>query len=237
MKEFRKLRADEIEIRAAQVTEKGASLLLYKDARVDQRILDETVGSFDWKRSHQLVGDNLYCTVEIYDPEKKEWIAKQDVGTESFTEAEKGQASDSFKRACFNWGIGRELYSAPFIWVKATDVEIAKNAKGKFIIKSFEPKVSRIEYDDNGNISAIELSNKGKRIYSWSNALAPKTRKNDKDDDAIFDEIADTLSALDDGDSVNDYAKEVAKKYVLSSELKSRIAPLFAARRGELLKK
>ena len=116
---IRLLRAEEIECRIAMVNEKGLSLLLYKDARVDQRILDETFGAFGWKRSHQCIDGNLYCTVEVYNKDSGEWVSKQDVGTTGYTEKEKSQASDSFKRACFNWGIGRELYSAPFIWIPA----------------------------------------------------------------------------------------------------------------------
>lgn len=92
---FRPLKADEIECRIATVKKNGVSLLLYKDARVDMRLLDETVGQLNWKRSHQLIDGNLYCTIEIWDAEKKQWISKQDVGTESYTEKEKGQASDS----------------------------------------------------------------------------------------------------------------------------------------------
>lgn len=95
MIQFRPLRADEIDCRIATISDKGLSLLLYKDARVDMRLLDEVVGPLNWKRSHQMIGDNLYCTLEVWDEEKKQWISKQDVGTESFTEKEKGQASDS----------------------------------------------------------------------------------------------------------------------------------------------
>jgi hypothetical protein len=116
---FRDLRADEIECRVAQATEKGVSLLLYKDARCDQNILDETVGAFNWQRHHNR--DNANCIVSIWDDKKQQWIDKEDTGTESNTEKEKGLASDSFKRACFNWGIGRELYTAPRIWVNAQD--------------------------------------------------------------------------------------------------------------------
>lgn len=101
---FRKLRANEIDVRVASVSAKGVSLLLYKDARCDMNILDETVGPMNWQRGHQIIGDRLYCTVSIYDENKGIWISKQDVGTESYAEKEKGQASDSFKRACFNWG-------------------------------------------------------------------------------------------------------------------------------------
>lgn len=114
---FRDLRAEEIECRVAQATEKGVSLLLYKDARCDQNILDETVTPMGWQRTH--TRDNANCIVSIWDEKKQQWIGKEDTGTESNTEKEKGLASDSFKRACFNWGIGRELYTAPFIWINA----------------------------------------------------------------------------------------------------------------------
>ena len=122
MTEIRLLRPDEIDARVQRVTQKGVMLLLYKDARCDMNILDETFGPMGWKREHQLIGERLYCTVSVWDG--KQWIAKQDVGTESNTEKEKGQASDSFKRACFNWGIGRELYTAPFIWFNTGEADV-----------------------------------------------------------------------------------------------------------------
>lgn len=121
---FRDLRADEIECRVAQAKENGVSLLLYKDARCDQAILDETVGAMNWQRHH--TRENANCIVSIWDTEKHMWVSKEDTGTESNTEKEKGLASDSFKRACFNWGIGRELYTAPFIWVNAKDCTALK---------------------------------------------------------------------------------------------------------------
>ena len=156
---FRKLKASEIDARVSTVTDKGCSLLLYKDARVDQNILDETVGCLNWQRSHQLIGDRLYCTVSIWDEEKKQWISKQDVGTESYTEKEKGQASDSFKRACFNLGIGRELYTAPFIWIPSGKVTIAeKNGKSTTYDRFV---VDEIGYDDDGNINRLIIRNIG----------------------------------------------------------------------------
>lgn len=105
MMKFRNLTADEVECRVATCKESGCSLLLYKDARADMKILDETVGAENWQRMHQVVNGNLFCTVSIWDKEKQQWISKEDVGVESFTEKEKGQASDSFKRACVNWGV------------------------------------------------------------------------------------------------------------------------------------
>jgi len=113
--DFRTLRADEIYIRVARCTEKGAQLLLYKDSRCDMNILDETVGRMIWQRRHYECKGNLFCSVGVRCGE--EWIWKDDAGSESNVEKEKGEASDSFKRACTNWGIGRELYTTPFIWV------------------------------------------------------------------------------------------------------------------------
>lgn len=160
---IRLLKANEIEARVQVVRDKGFSLLLYKDARVDMSILDETFGIFGWKRRHEIIGDRLYCTISIYDKENGMWIDKQDVGTESYTEKEKGQASDSFKRAAFNVGIGRELYTAPFIWINNDgDVE---NRNGKLSVKTrFE--VSEIGYNKNREISHLVIvDNKGTVRY------------------------------------------------------------------------
>ena len=152
---FRLLNADEIDCRVSTVSEKGLSLLLYKDSRVDMNLLDETVGPMNWQRSH--TRDNANCIVSIWDDVKNQWVSKEDTGTESFTEKEKGLASDSFKRACFNWGIGRELYTAPFIWVMASNVKlIDKNGK-KSTYDKF--KVKSIGYNDSGVINALEIVN------------------------------------------------------------------------------
>jgi len=162
--EFRLLKANEIDCRVATINEKGLTLLLYKDARVDQNILDETVGNMNWQRHHSR--ENANCTVSIWDKEKGQWIEKEDTGTESFTEKEKGLASDSFKRACFNWGIGRELYSAPFIWINAADTEIKKGSDGK--CKCFDKFiVEQILYDNDKNIVALSIKNTktNKRVF------------------------------------------------------------------------
>ena len=169
-KPFRSLTADDIECRVSTVSEKGCSLLLYKDARCDMKILDETVGPENWQRSHELINGNLFCNVSIWDAEKEEWITKQDVGTESYTEKEKGQASDAFKRACFNWGIGRELYTAPFIWVKAENVTLKKvNRGGKDAYTTYDKfRVTQIIIN-NGEIKALAIKNDslGKMVFAY----------------------------------------------------------------------
>lgn len=163
--EFRKLKADEIECRIGTIKKDGTglSLLLYKDARCDMNILDETVGAMNWKRTH--TRENQNCIVEIYDEDKKEWVGKEDVGTQSNTEAEKGLASDSFKRACVNWGIGRELYTAPFIWVKAEQANI-REFNGKWTCQD-KFSVEKITYKDNGDIDGLSIINEktGQRVF------------------------------------------------------------------------
>lgn len=171
----RLLRADEIECRVSTINERGLSLLLFKDARVDQKILDETFTPFGWKRTHQIIDGNLYCTVEIWDSEKCQWIAKQDVGTTSYSEKEKGQASDSFKRACFNWGVGRELYTAPFIWIGAVHATIQK--KDNKFTTSDRFSVQSISYNEQREINALVIVNgKGFKVFE----MKPK-QKNRQD--------------------------------------------------------
>ena len=155
---FRTLRADEIECRVNQINEKGLSLLLYKDARCDMNILDETVGSTNWQREHKELKGNIYAGVSIYDETKKQWVIKWDAGKESNTESEKGEASDSFKRACVNWGIGRELYTAPFIYIPADKCKITKNQKGKHITYD-KFRVEAIKYNDKREIIALSIKN------------------------------------------------------------------------------
>lgn len=163
MKEIRKLKANEIECRVGSGGDNGktwCTLLLYKDARVDQRLLDEVFGQMNWKRDHQLIDGQLFCTVSIWDDAKNQWVSKQDVGTESFTEKEKGRASDAFKRACFNVGIGRELYTAPLVFINL-DASEYKNNK---LSTRFE--CTEIGYDEEGNINLLVIvDNKGKERF------------------------------------------------------------------------
>ena len=140
--EFRTLKANEIDCRVAQIDKKWLTLLLYKDARVDMNILDETVGCLNWKKSYSR--DNANCTVSIWNEDIGEWVSKEDTGTESFSEAEKGLASDSFKRSCFNWGIGRELYTAPSILILPKK-NIKYKYKDKEVDEFYEKENGKVE--------------------------------------------------------------------------------------------
>ncbi|HBD01659.1 MAG TPA: hypothetical protein DC053_23525 [Lachnoclostridium sp.] len=150
---FRTLQANEIDCRIATVKENGVSLLLYKDARDDMNILDEVMGPMNWQRAH--TRDNANCVVSLWDEDKKQWIGKEDTGTESFSAKEKGLASDSFKRACFCWGIGRELYTAPFIWINSNSCTFTKQGNKATCYDDFY--VSQIGYDDNRNINSLVI--------------------------------------------------------------------------------
>lgn len=171
---FRTLKANEIECRIQSASTKGVSLLLYKDARCDMNILDETVGAMNWKRSHSR--ENANCTVSIWDETKKQWIDKEDTGKESYTEKEKGLASDSFKRACVNWGIGRELYTSPFIWIPCDKCKLSatgrKDSKGNDIMTCYDKfSVEQILYNDDNAIIALSIRNdtQKKRVFIYDN--------------------------------------------------------------------
>lgn len=164
--QFRQLTADEIEARISTVSDKGCQILLYKNARCDMNILDEAVGPLNWQRDHKELKGNMYAGISIWDKEKGVWVTKWDCGTESYTEAQKGEASDSFKRAGFNWGIGRELYTAPFIWFKADQLSTLKQDPGSKKWKCTDSfKVEEIEYDGN-RISYIKvIDTKSKQVF------------------------------------------------------------------------
>lgn len=193
--EFRLLRADEIDARVATVSEKGCKILLYKDARCDMNILDETVGVENWQRGHEVVNGNLFCSVGIWVDRRGdgygEWVWKQDVGTESYTEKEKGEASDSFKRACVNLGIGRELYTAPFIWFNAGECNVEEKS-GK--------------WTTNDRFKVMEVNYDGRRIY----------------DVTIMDKKTGTTKTFGEKNTISKKEAEEIRQLVSRSEYGSR---------------
>lgn len=203
---FRDLTADEVECRIGMLKQNGLTLLLYKDARCDMNILDETIGAKNWKKSY--TRDNANCIVSIWDDQKKEWISKEDTGTESNTEKEKGIASDSFKRSCVNWGIGRELYTSPFIWIPSAKCNIKD---GKCYDK-FEVTHLVIE---NKKIVELKIVNTtlGIECFNWSKN--GQIRQENAKDEKVSDQQAKSiykalLKKLGSDDIIIEY---LSKKY------------------------
>lgn len=157
-RKFRFLEAEEIECRVAQCTDKGVQLLLYKTARTDAALLDEVYPDA-WQNDFKVIDGKMYGGIGI--KVNSEWLWRWDCGTESNMEAEKGEASDAFKRAGFKWGIGAELYTSPFIWVKAENCKIEnRKCYDRF-------KVQGIDYDENGRISFLAIDNVTKHCAAF----------------------------------------------------------------------
>lgn len=193
---FRTLKASEIDVKPQTVKENGFSLLLYKNARVDMDVLDETVGAMNWQRKHSR--ENANCIVSIYDEDKKIWVEKEDTGTESFTEKEKGLASDSFKRACFNWGIGRELYTSPFIWISDSKY-IKKNKEGKLALTD-KFSVKEITVVDKVITELEIIDSKGTVVFSTKSKKTTKKEQNKAQEylntrDGMIEKLKENLSS------------------------------------------
>ena len=241
----RLLKADEIECRVGTINGKGCSLLLYKDARVDMKILDETYGVGNWQRTHEVINDNLFCTIEVWNDRINQWVKKQDVGIESRADGtgneKKGEASDSFKRAGFNVGIGRELYTSPLIWImpkaemkpyNTKDVDgkeanefyaYKKDSYGKGIYTTktvFE--VTEIDYDDKGTINKLTIKDhKGNVRFS----LVPE--KEQKEIIKLMQEMKDLIEQTNtDRDKFYKYYKVTSDGEMTLEQLKNAVEML-----------
>lgn len=205
MKEIPLLTKEDIECRIQSVNDKGAVLLLYKTARADMRILDEVVGSMNWQRHHEVVNGNLFCTISIYDPDKGQWVSKQDCGVPSNTQGEKGEASDAFKRAGFSWGIGRELYDSPFIWIS-----------GK-VGKYDRFHVTDIQYDrEKREFTRLTIcDDKGKERYRLGGTKTDRPQSKDSTDDRRQKGIAAIVELVKKNNAAEafaDFLKQTTKK-------------------------
>ncbi len=214
---FRTLKASEIDVKPQTVKENGFSLLLYKNARVDMDVLDETVGPMNWQRKHSR--ENANCIVSIYDEDKKIWVEKEDTGTESFTEKEKGLASDSFKRACFNWGIGRELYTSPFIWISDSKY-IKKNKEGKLTLTD-KFSVKEITVLDKVITELEIIDSKGVVVFSTN--LKTKSKKSNQ---AEFKKAIDMINALADTEEKSNKIFDMIEKFNKNSLMDCTIEEL-----------
>jgi hypothetical protein len=205
---MRKLKANEIECRVAQVSAKGCSLLLYKTARVDRAILDEEFGVMNWQNDFKVIDGKMYGGIGVSRSANgnTEWIWKWDCGTESNTEQEKGQASDCFKRAGFKWGIGVELYTAPFIFIQC---ETVRNSAGKYelVNKYVKYEVQEIGYADNGDIDKLVIiDDKGNNVFTLGYKKSTKKAKSTiTNDDA---EYYIGLTRITNADEIQAYYEE-----------------------------
>lgn len=231
--QFRALRADEMECRIGQIAKNGngLTLLLYKDARTDRDILDETVGSENWQCAYDVVGGELFCTVSIWSDERQQWVSKQDVGTPSNMEAEKGRVSDAFKRACFRWGIGVELYTAPRIWVPSGSCTIKESNNGRYVCyDSFS--VENVEIADR-KIKSITVRNDTthKAVFTMAQRTqSTLQRQSDPNAPATMEQLEEISGLVE----VLSSKRNVAKDVVVSSLMKSRAVVTSGATDGEI---
>lgn len=225
---MRLLKANEIEVKVKQVFDTGCVALLYKTARTDMDILDETFGADNWQCEYEEIKGNMYCKIGVWSNDKAQWIWKQDCGIESREDGEgnekKGEASDAFKRAGFKWGIGRELYTAPFIWISSDVIKIEVNKNGKPSTKE-KFSVSKIQYNENREIIALEIVNsKNKTVFTFNTKTPIKTEKIQQKktveptaEPSINDLVADEIPfqeptfTPDDWMSVNAFAGEMER--------------------------
>lgn len=102
-------------IQSCSKTSAKAQCVAYIDARDAMRLLDEVCGPENWQDEYYQVKDTMFCKIGIKVGDQ--WVWKSDGGDVTDVEAKKGESSDSFKRACVKWGVGRFLYDMEIRWV------------------------------------------------------------------------------------------------------------------------
>lgn len=150
----------------------GASCVAYIDARDVQDLLDEVCGVDGWQVKYKEHKGNLFCSIGIYNGQVEEWIWKEDCGTESNVEKQKGEASDAFKRAAVMWGVGRFLYHKTIVKLPV------KEKNGKFVPYSESRKKFITSQDD---------------ITAWCNSITGNI-ENKKEVTKLIKEAKDELS-------------------------------------------
>lgn len=234
MEKIRKLTADEIEAKVKQVSEKGCQLLLYKTARTDRQILDEAFGAMNWTSDYKEIKGNLYCGIGCRESEEKPFVWKWDCGVESREDGEgnekKGEASDSFKRAGFQWGIGVELYTSPFIWVNVETIQQeTRTGKKVWVLKDkfLRFSVAHIKCDDEtGKICELLIvDDKGNELFSFPKKKQQKPEKTEFEKQATAEKTART-KALKAGKDLPAQKKPLSERFEKAIKyLKSYDAP------------
>lgn len=186
---FRNLYPTEIQVRPTDTKFKGScTLLLYKDARSDMDILDESLGCENWQKEYYEVNGNVYCRIGILT--ENGWVWKSDCGIESNVDAAKGEASDAAKRAAVCWGIGRELYTTPRVRIKCPD----SYYKDDRLTMSFY--VQAIEYEGKRVTKLVIADRFGKVVYDWDAKTGVKAQNEPVQAPQAQGSIEDSLTRL-----------------------------------------
>lgn len=227
-KEIRLLTKDDIEVKVKKVLDGKALLLLYKTARVDMAILDEVFGVFNWCNEYKEIKGNMYCGVGVRESADKDFIWKWDCGIESREDEEgnqkKGEASDAFKRACFKVGIGRELYTAPVIYIRAETVADGKKHKLKDSFAKYT--VKEIQYNENREITKlIIVDRKGVQVFPVNKVENPPAPKEDvekikKNNETLQEALKDSTLTME---QVKEWVKKKTKKDIEPAKLDDKI--------------
>ncbi len=246
---------EQVDFRIQSISKTGWALLLaYKDARVDMDRLDLVMGIDNWQRKHELIDGQLFCHVGIWSDDKQQWVWKSDVGTESNTEKEKGRASDAFKRACFNLGIGRELYDYPLILVQLKEDEFyvdnsGQKPKGK---ATYDLRLKdwvwhmKTDVSESGKAAIKELvavDENGKERFRYPRTGRPQDSSQEPQRDAqqsdqsqpsdekpwynsYNDEKANLQALVNKGTAPEDLVKHLRKTYKVNNKVNSAILAL-----------
>lgn len=146
----------------------------YVTNRAIQNRLDEVCGPENWyndfkpwhtngKKESQLCGIAIYF-------EGRGFITKWDGAEDSDIEPVKGGLSDSMKRAAYQWGIGRVLYSLDTVWV-----DIERRGRSYVIKDSERAKL------DNAYLSTLQrLGLKPAAASGIQSLLTPKSAPEQK---------------------------------------------------------
>lgn len=233
---MRKIRANEIQVKVKQINQNGCLLLLYKDARFDMQVLDETFGAEKWQCDYKIINGVLFCGIGVWSEQSKGYVWKWDCGIESRADEEgnekKGEASDAFKRAGFKWGIGRELYTTPFIWAK---VAVKQDDNKKWVLADKYQKffVKTITYNDLGEIVALSISdNNNKVIFKYK--AGGDVKQESEPEMAIEDIVEEVLSKITDKEKLLDACKDLKTRY---PKQYSYILKAYNNRLAEIVKK
>ena len=216
---FRNLTAEEVEARVDNVNSSGFTALLYKTARTDAKLFDETFGPMNWQCSYRSIDSKMFCEILVWDENKGVWISKQNVGVESNYEKEKGQASDALKRAGYTWGCGVELYTQPFIWFPLSGIVLPDKPRIDFTVDGFECNAEKqITYVKITARFRDKLKEKKELTYTFGTpskaSKKPAKQQEDESPATVADDKESYVECADCHKPIKDHAPHTSKQLV-----------------------